>query len=159
MSEERPDYRISAAQLKDFCERALAWFDEKAFAWGDLINVQDVLDLADYPASNGYMDAAEFRDRELLRLTIIKAFRDVLLEQRQRCAKQEGARLRILLPAEQLEYGETKHARIAMQKLRRGQRIVSFTETDDVQARNSAMDRLKNAEALIRRQQEPRRGI
>lgn len=153
------DYRISASRLKQFCDDALAWFDAQAFTFGSLINAQDVLDLVEFPLSNGYMDATEFRDRELMRLQILSAFKDVLLQHRSRCVKQEGAHLRVLHPAEQIEYGETRHTRIALQKLRKGQRIVSFTETDDVTMRNASIDRMKNIETMIRRQQEARRGI
>jgi hypothetical protein len=62
--------------------------------------------------------------------------------------------LRVLHPQEQLDYGEIDHTKAALQKLRRGVRIISYADTNDVRLKNAAIDRLKNIEELVHRRAE-----
>lgn len=148
---------MTREQLRLFADRALAWFDERGLGtFGSLVEVADLLRLADLQRPER-MTSDEYRTWSLLELRIVSVFTEAVLEHRSRCLRRQGDRLRVLQPEEQLDYGENDHSRAAMQKLRRGCRIVAHTETNDVSARNSAIDRLKDMERHVQRKLDERK--
>jgi hypothetical protein len=149
----------SAERGRIFADQALAWFDETEVSFGDLIKIDDVLALAGIkPTANGRgMSAGDYRDRQIVELRLLSIFRDCILERRNRCLKQQGAALRILHPEEQLEYGEIAQSKAALQKLRKGARIVEHTDTNDNQKKQAAIERIAASEDLIRRQMTARK--
>ena len=149
----RPNY-WSAARIKDFCDAGLAWFDWAELSFGDLIAIGDVMNLAKIPPvdPSAPISPQDYQNRQFVQLRLLSAFREAVLEHRNRCLRQQGQHLRVLHPEEQIDYGEHHHTKAALQKLKRGQRIVQYTDTNDVQLKNAAIDRLKNVETLIHRQ-------
>lgn len=153
----RPNF-WSAHEIARFCETALGHFDAKQCSFGDLINIADLMQLAGIPALSGDpLTVQEYKDRQFIELKLLAPFKDFVLKQRSRCLRQQGVHLRVLHPQEQLDYGEIDHTKAALQKLRRGARIIACTDTNEAQVKNVAIDRLKNVEALIHRQATQRR--
>ncbi len=150
---------MDAEAVRAFVQGALAFFDERKFTFGDLIKTGDVLELAGLRQIKSFerQTSVEYRERQLLELRLIEAFRDAVLEYRRRCLRQEGDHLRILHPEEQLRYGEEHYSKIAMRKLKRGQRVIAYTDTNDLQARNDASKRMKDIQEIFIKQSKARR--
>ena len=144
---------------KEFGEKSLAWFDEAQLSFGDLIKIDDVLAIAGINGRSSAqpMMASEYRDRQLVELRLLSIFRDAVLEHRNRCIKQKGGVLRVLHPHEQLEFGEVDQSKAALQKLRKGARIVEHTDTNDNQTKQDAISRIAASQELIRRQMTARK--
>jgi hypothetical protein len=150
---------MDAAAIRGFVQDALAFFDTGNYTFGSLIKTADVLELAGLHRINCFerQTLAEYRERALLELRLVEAFRDAVLEHRKRCLRQEGDHLRILHPEEQLKYGEEHYSKIAMRKLKRGQRVLTYTDTNDVQALNDAFKRLADVQDVLWRQSRMRK--